>query len=119
MMMMMMMIMMMMMMMMMIINGGFPDGLEQYICSSAELPWKLPSPSNHSLHSERFTALELRIISSVAVTSKWSSYDRTWFSGPDKQEIFILILLHQRTDRKTEGGSRGSGYAYHCSLACS
>jgi hypothetical protein len=22
----------------------------------------------------------------------WSSYDRIWFSGPDKQEIFILIL---------------------------
>jgi hypothetical protein len=21
----------------------------------------------------------------------WSSYDRTWFSGPDKQEIFIFI----------------------------
>jgi hypothetical protein len=21
---------------------------------------------------------------------KWSSYDRTWFSGPDKQEILIL-----------------------------
>jgi hypothetical protein len=20
----------------------------------------------------------------------WSSYDRTWFSGPDKQEILIL-----------------------------
>jgi hypothetical protein len=22
--------------------------------------------------------------------SMWSSYDRIWFSGPDKQEIFIL-----------------------------
>jgi hypothetical protein len=22
----------------------------------------------------------------------WSSYDRTWFSGHDKQEIFILSL---------------------------
>jgi hypothetical protein len=21
----------------------------------------------------------------------WSSYDRTWFSGPDKQEIFVLV----------------------------
>jgi hypothetical protein len=26
---------------------------------------------------------------------KWSSYDRTWFSGPDKQEICILFLIHQ------------------------
>jgi hypothetical protein len=23
----------------------------------------------------------------------WSSYDRTWFPGPDKQEILILILI--------------------------
>jgi hypothetical protein len=23
------------------------------------------------------------------LSPKWSSYDRTWFSGPDKQEIFI------------------------------
>jgi hypothetical protein len=23
----------------------------------------------------------------------WPSYDRTWFSGPDKQEILILILI--------------------------
>jgi hypothetical protein len=23
---------------------------------------------------------------------EWSSYDRTWFSGPNKQEIFIFIL---------------------------
>jgi hypothetical protein len=22
----------------------------------------------------------------------WSSYDHTWFSGPDEQEIFIFIL---------------------------
>jgi hypothetical protein len=22
---------------------------------------------------------------------KWSSYDRLWFSGPDKQEIYIFI----------------------------
>jgi hypothetical protein len=22
----------------------------------------------------------------------WSSYDRTWFTGPDKHEIFILVL---------------------------
>jgi hypothetical protein len=22
----------------------------------------------------------------------WSSFDRTWFSGPDKQEILIFIL---------------------------
>jgi hypothetical protein len=24
---------------------------------------------------------------------QWSSYDRTWFSGPDKQEIWILICF--------------------------
>jgi hypothetical protein len=23
----------------------------------------------------------------------WSSYDRTWFSGPNKQEIVIFILM--------------------------
>jgi arylsulfatase A-like enzyme len=26
----------------------------------------------------------------------WSSYDRTWFSEPDIQEIFILILKPRR-----------------------
>jgi hypothetical protein len=26
-------------------------------------------------------------------TAVWSSYDHTWFSGPDKQEIFILVQL--------------------------
>jgi hypothetical protein len=25
----------------------------------------------------------------------WSIYDHTWFSGPDKQDIFILIREHQ------------------------
>jgi hypothetical protein len=29
----------------------------------------------------------------VTNAGKWSSYDRIWFSGPDKQEIFILILI--------------------------
>jgi hypothetical protein len=24
--------------------------------------------------------------------TKWSSYDRTWLSGPDKQEVFFFIL---------------------------
>jgi hypothetical protein len=27
----------------------------------------------------------------LSVILQWSSYDRTWFSGHDKQEIFILI----------------------------
>jgi hypothetical protein len=27
------------------------------------------------------------------MTTEWSSYDRTWFSGPDKQEILILTLM--------------------------
>jgi hypothetical protein len=22
----------------------------------------------------------------------WSSYERTWFSGPDKQEMLMLVL---------------------------
>jgi hypothetical protein len=30
---------------------------------------------------------------SATITVVWSSYDRTWFSGPDKQEIFILMLI--------------------------
>jgi hypothetical protein len=25
--------------------------------------------------------------------SQWSSYDRTWFSGPDKQEILVLTAF--------------------------
>jgi hypothetical protein len=25
----------------------------------------------------------------------WSSYDRTWFSGPNKQEIVILIKFNK------------------------
>jgi hypothetical protein len=25
----------------------------------------------------------------------WSSYDRIWFSGPDKQETLLLILIQQ------------------------
>jgi hypothetical protein len=29
----------------------------------------------------------------VASKTRWSSYDRTWFSGPDKQEILILIFM--------------------------
>jgi hypothetical protein len=29
----------------------------------------------------------------LCVCLSWSSYDRTWFSGPDKQEILILILM--------------------------
>jgi hypothetical protein len=28
-------------------------------------------------------------------TQAWSSYDRTWFSGPDKQEIFIFIWVNK------------------------
>jgi hypothetical protein len=28
----------------------------------------------------------------------WSSYDRTWFSGPYKQEMFIFILIVQNDD---------------------
>jgi hypothetical protein len=24
----------------------------------------------------------------------WSSYDRTWFSGPDKQENFFIVILN-------------------------
>jgi hypothetical protein len=31
-------------------------------------------------------------------TASWSSYDRTWFSGPDKQEILILILKLPRAE---------------------
>jgi hypothetical protein len=31
----------------------------------------------------------LKVFSPVLM---WSSYDRTWFSGPDKQEILFLIL---------------------------
>jgi hypothetical protein len=27
----------------------------------------------------------------LASSSLWSSYDRSWFSGPDQQEIFIFI----------------------------
>jgi hypothetical protein len=27
---------------------------------------------------------------------KWSSYDRTWFSGFDKQEIFILVVMYKQ-----------------------
>jgi hypothetical protein len=27
---------------------------------------------------------------------EWSSYDRTWFSGPDKQDIFIFIFIVKR-----------------------
>jgi hypothetical protein len=27
----------------------------------------------------------------------WSSYDRIWFSGPDKQEILILIFTGNPT----------------------
>jgi hypothetical protein len=26
----------------------------------------------------------------------WSSYDRVWFPGPDKQEIFILMILESK-----------------------
>jgi hypothetical protein len=32
----------------------------------------------------------------VDSSSQMSSYDRTWFSRPDKQEIFILILIHRK-----------------------
>jgi hypothetical protein len=27
---------------------------------------------------------------------EWSSYHRTWFSGPNKQEIFILIFMEKK-----------------------
>jgi hypothetical protein len=26
------------------------------------------------------------------VIERWFRYDRTWFSGPDKQEILILVI---------------------------
>jgi hypothetical protein len=29
---------------------------------------------------------------SLRKVGKWSSYDRTWFSGPDEQEVLVLIL---------------------------
>jgi hypothetical protein len=32
------------------------------------------------------------ILGSVHIWEQWSSYNRTWFSGPDKQEISIFIL---------------------------
>jgi hypothetical protein len=49
----------------------------------------------HSIVAE----IEIEIFSFLYVPHKksvdlaWSSYDRTWFSGPNKQEIFIFILV--------------------------
>jgi hypothetical protein len=42
---------------------------------------------NHELQIIRKTQDHTELIPH---TGKWPSYDRTWFSGPDTQEIFIL-----------------------------
>jgi hypothetical protein len=34
----------------------------------------------------------------------WSSYDRTWYSGPDKQEVFFLNLNPGLADHKLPTG---------------
>jgi hypothetical protein len=36
---------------------------------------------------------------------QWPSYDRTWFSGPDKQEIFIFIVYCILTQKQFNPGN--------------
>jgi hypothetical protein len=43
--------------------------------------------ARHTFFSKRPSHVHTGII-----VHKWSSYDRTWFSGPDKQEILIVIM---------------------------
>jgi hypothetical protein len=46
--------------------------------------------------------------------SQWSSYDRTWFSEPDKQEILILILILILTPRlKYQDWKQASKFKEH------
>jgi hypothetical protein len=39
------------------------------------------------------------VIAILIIIIMWSSYDRIWFSGPDKQEI---LIFHQQRNRKIQ-----------------
>jgi hypothetical protein len=59
-----------------------------------------------NLISSFFLSIEIQGLSRqnhslVPVHLLWSSYDRIWFSGPNKQEILILILKHLLTLQTT------------------
>jgi hypothetical protein len=54
-------------------------------------PATFQSVAQHTNHCPTVVLFVADLIDSVFVFFffVWSSYDRTWFSGPDKQEIFI------------------------------
>jgi hypothetical protein len=49
----------------------------------------------------------------LVISAVWSSYERTWFSGLDKQEIFIFILFSAERSHEcpTLSSSAGQGKA--------
>jgi hypothetical protein len=57
----------------------------------------------------RFFHYQIVESGSEIMANKWSSYDRVWFSGPDKQEVFIFILManKKRKQQSTNGVFNG------------
>jgi hypothetical protein len=44
-------------------------------------------------HARAYTQTHTHNLTQFPTANEWSSYDRTCFSGPDKQEILILSYL--------------------------